>query len=95
MSRLSGFKVINHPSPSLWNSVAANSIALETVSVPGARPGDFVMVATSGHDANEYTLSGRVTSNDNVTLLCHADGGGATVSSGTLLHIKVVPLETM
>lgn len=83
--------VVQHEASVSWNapSIANAARASTTVSVSGAKAGDFVMVAASG-DLSGLLLSGGVTS-DGVVAIVLANLTGAPVDLGTLTYyVRVV-----
>lgn len=94
MSRLSGLYA-ESTLPSAMTAVSASTVESTTVSVPGAVPGDFVLVSLVGFDAPDAILQGTVTANDTVTISILADGGGASNVASGKIRIKVVPFDAI
>ena len=79
IDRLTGAKT--YDPPNLTNGSSDDT----TVTVTGARQGDYVMVSFDQINANGWELVGQVTANDTVsTRLTNNTGGAVNLGSGTL-----------
>ena len=92
MSRISGSHVVE----ASWNpgSMSDGSSASTTVSVAGAKLGDFVM-HTHEVDVSDLTSTATVTSADTVTVVLNNATGGAVDLADHTVRVKVVPYENL
>lgn len=88
MSRLSGSEVIE----ATWNagSIADGNEEVTTVTVAGAKLGDFCFVSIE-LDVVDLALTAQVTANDTVTVQLNNNTGGAINLDSTTVRVKVVP----
>ena len=92
MSRLSGLTAT-----ATWDpGSVGTSVVATTVSVPGAKVGDFAFASMSTFTdalADDVVFSAVVSSADTVTVQMLGDATGADLASGTL-RVLVVPYES-
>ncbi len=91
MSRLSGLSA-----SATWDagSILDGDEAVTTVSVPGAKLGDFCFVSAS-IDVIDLALTGQVTAADTVTIQLNNNTGGALDLASATYRVAVVPYEVM
>lgn len=93
MSRLSGMYA-----EATWDPLTANDITVATtLSVPGAKPGDFVFVSfdnISAANADDIVMSGTVTVADSVVVSVRGDSTAPNLGAGTV-RVKVVPVDAI
>ena len=93
MSRLSGMYA-----ETTWNPASVTtSVVATTVTVPGAKVGDFAMASMSTFTdalADDVVFSAVVSSADTVTVSMLGDATGADLASGTL-RVKVIPYDAI
>jgi hypothetical protein len=73
------------------------SVVATTVTVPGAKVGDFAFASMSTFTdalADDVVMSAVVSSANTVTVSLLGDATGANLASGTL-RVKVVPFDVM
>ena len=91
MSRLSGLYA-----SATWNPASVStSVVATTVTVPGAKVGDFAFASMSTFTdalADDLVMSAVVSSANTVTVSLLGDATGADLASGTL-RVLVVPFE--
>ena len=93
MSRMSGLQA-----ETTWNpGSVTTSVVATTVTVPGAKVGDFAFASMSTFTdalADDVVMSAVVSSANTVTVSLLGDATGADLSSGTL-RVKVVPYDVI
>ena len=93
MSRLSGMSA-----SATWDpGSVTTTVVATTVTVPGAKLGDFAMASLSALTdalADDLMVSAVVSSANTVTVSILGDATGADLASGTV-RVKVVPFEDM
>jgi len=79
-----------------WNagSIADGNEEVTTVSVPGARLGDFAMVS-AGVDVADLTLAAAVTAANVVTIQLGNWTGGAIDLASATYRVKVIPFDVI
>jgi len=93
MSRLSGMTA-----SATWNPASVTTtVVATTVTVPGAKLGDFALASMSTMTdaaADDLIMSAVVSSANTVTVSLLGDATGADLASGTL-RVKVIPLDVI
>ena len=91
MSRLSGMQgeaTVN------LNAIADGDEAAATITVPGAKLGDFVL-SSIDVGLQTTTLSASVTSDDTVTAVVANNTGGSIDLPSAKIRVKVVPYDVI
>ena len=93
MSRMSGMQA-----SATWDpGSVTTTIVATTVTVPGAKLGDFAFASMSTFTdalADDLVMSAVVSSANTVTVTLLGDATGADLASGTL-RVKVVPYDNI
>ena len=89
MSRMSGF---NGSAVLDAGSIADGNEQASTITVPGARLGDFVLVSCS-LDLQDLDLGAAVTASNVVTYVLGNDTGGAIDLGSATYRVKVIPFD--
>jgi hypothetical protein len=94
MSRMSG---IYHETTlgSGLTAITAASVEKQNITVPGAKPGDFVFVSIDGFDSDDCVYSATVSAANQVTLSIFADATGGSNIASAPIRIKVVPFDAI
>lgn len=91
MSRMSGFVASTTWDP---GSISDGAEAATTVTVPGAKLGDFAL-ASLEEDVSDLVLDANVTGANTVSVVLANNTGGSVDLDSSTLRVKVVPKDVI